>query len=107
MGVRDVDAVDTHPGDVLVAVDHSGVNFKDAMVASPKSRVRRVASLVGGVDAGGTVVRSSDPKLPKGSRVAVHGGTLGVARDGGFAEFIYAPSKYVTTLPTRFQHVSR
>jgi putative YhdH/YhfP family quinone oxidoreductase len=28
-----------------------------------------------------------------------HGGTLGVARDGGFAEFIYSPARYVTALP--------
>jgi len=80
-------------------VDFSGVNFKDAMVAAPKSRVRRVASLVGGVDAAGTVASSNDAAFPEGTRVAVHGGPLGVARDGGFAEFIYSPARYVTALP--------
>ncbi len=98
--VRDVEAAATDTGDVLVAVDFSGVNFKDAMVAAPKSRVRRVPSLVGGVDAAGTVMHSTTPSLPVGTRVAVHGGPLGVARDGGFAEFIYSPARYVTALPT-------
>ncbi|MGD0852486.1 MAG: acryloyl-CoA reductase [Acidimicrobiales bacterium] len=97
--VRDVEAVATDIGDVLVAVDFSGVNFKDAMVAAPKSRVRRVPSLVGGVDAAGTLMHSTNPSLPVGTRVAVHGGPLGVARDGGFAEFIYSPARYVTALP--------
>jgi acrylyl-CoA reductase (NADPH) len=97
--VRDVEATATDPNDILIAVDFSGVNFKDAMVAAPKSRVRRVASLVGGVDAAGTVVRSSDAAFPEGTRVVAHGGTLGVARDGGFAEFIYSPARYVTALP--------
>jgi acrylyl-CoA reductase (NADPH) len=97
--VRDVEAAATDPSDVLIAVDFSGVNYKDAMVAAPKSRVRRVASLVGGVDAAGTVVRSDNAAFPIDTYVAVHGGSLGVARDGGFAEFIYAPARYVTALP--------
>jgi acrylyl-CoA reductase (NADPH) len=96
--VRDVEVSATDPSDVLVAVDFSGVNFKDAMVAAPKSRVRRVASLVGGVDAAGTVV-GTNAMFPEGSRVAVHGGTLGVARNGGFAQFVYSPARYVTALP--------
>jgi acrylyl-CoA reductase (NADPH) len=96
--VRNVDA-STVDDDILVAVDYSGINFKDAMVAAPKSRVRRVPSLVGGVDAAGTVEHSNDPVLPAGTRVVVHGGALGVSRDGGFAEHVYAPARYVTALP--------
>ncbi len=97
-GVRDVESTPLDPSDVLIAVDYSGVNFKDVMVAAAKSRVRRVASLVGGVDAAGTVMRSTDPTLPAGTRVAVHGGALGVARDGGFAQFVFSPARYVTAL---------
>jgi acrylyl-CoA reductase (NADPH) len=99
MDVRDVDAAARDDSDLLIAVDFSGINFKDAMVAAPKSRVRRVASLTGGVDAAGTIVTSTVPHLPVGSRVAAHGGPLGVARDGGFAEFLYAPERYVSPLP--------
>jgi acrylyl-CoA reductase (NADPH) len=98
-GVRDVESTPVDAGDLFIAIDYSGVNFKDAMVAAPKSRVRRVPSLVGGVDAAGTVVQSSDPSLPEGTRVAVHGGPLGVARDGGFAQFVHAPARYVCALP--------
>jgi acrylyl-CoA reductase (NADPH) len=99
MGVHDVAAASSDDGDLLIAVDFSGINFKDAMVAAPKSRVRRVASLTGGVDAAGTVVASTIPHLPVGTRVAAHGGPLGVARDGGFAQFLYAPERYVSRLP--------
>ena len=87
------------PDDVLVRVEFSGVNYKDAMVASPHSRVRRVASLVCGVDAAGVIESSSDPELPVGTRVAVHGGDLGVARDGGFAQYVYAPRRFISPLP--------
>lgn len=86
-------------GDVVVAVEWSGVNFKDSMVVAPKSRVRRSNRLVGGVDAAGTVTASRVDDIPVGTRVAVHGGDMGVGRDGGFAEFVTSPAHYVTPLP--------
>jgi len=87
-------------GDVLVRVEYSGVNFKDAMVTTAPSRVRRVASLVGGVDASGTVESTTDANFAPGDRVAVHGGSLGVGRDGGFATHVYAPARFLSALPT-------
>jgi acrylyl-CoA reductase (NADPH) len=103
-GVLSTDVAEMEPArtdatDILVKVDFSGVNFKDAMVAELASRVRRVPSLVGGVDASGTILESSEASLPVGTRVAVHGGNLGVARDGGFAEFVYAPVRFLSVLP--------
>ena len=70
------------------------------------SRVRRVDSLVAGVDAAGLVVDSSDAAFRPGERVAVHGGSLGVARDGGFAEFVYAPPATSRSCPRRSPRVT-
>jgi acrylyl-CoA reductase (NADPH) len=98
-GVRDMTLAPPDGGDVLVRVHHSGINFKDAMVVDPTQRVRRAPRLVGGVDAAGEIVESSDPSLPVGTRVAVHGGDLGVGRDGGFAEYVYAPTRFISVLP--------
>jgi NADPH:quinone reductase-like Zn-dependent oxidoreductase len=97
--VGDRSATSDDPNDVLVRVEYSSVNFKDAMVAAAPSRVRRVSSLVGGVDAAGTVIVSHDENVAEGDRVAVHGGQLGVGRDGGFATQVYAPSRYLSHLP--------
>jgi len=98
--VRDVELVQLTPSDVLVKVDFSGVNYKDALVASAPSRVRRIDKVIGGVDAAGTIVVSSIPDLRVGTRVAVHGGDLGVGRDGGFAEFVSAPAHFLSALPS-------
>jgi acrylyl-CoA reductase (NADPH) len=92
-----LDARDEH--DVLVRVEYSGLNYKDAMVASAPSRVRRVSELVGGVDAAGVVEVSSNDEVHVGDRVAVYGGDLGVGRDGGFATHVYAPARYLSVLP--------
>jgi acrylyl-CoA reductase (NADPH) len=95
----DVEPVAKDPTDILVKVDYSGINFKDALVAQAPSRVRRVPRLVGGVDAAGVIVDSSDTQLPVGTRVAVHGNDLGVARDGGFAQYVFAPARCINALP--------
>ncbi|MGC1419232.1 MAG: hypothetical protein WA786_03820, partial [Acidimicrobiales bacterium] len=95
----DTEPIATDPDDILVEVDFSGINFKDALVAMAPSRVRRTTRLVGGVDAAGVVVDSLDQAFPAGARVAVHGGDLGVARDGGFAQYVYAPARFLNVLP--------
>lgn len=97
--VNDLPTPSAAPGEVVVRVEWSGINFKDSMVVRPKSRVRRSPQLVGGVDAAGTVVESTDPVIAVGAKVVVHGGDLGVARDGGFADFVAAPSRCVNVLP--------
>ena len=98
-GLRDVEPARTDESDVLIKVEYSSVNFKDTMVASVPSRVRRRDTLVGGVDAAGVIDNSPDGDLARGTRVAVHGGNLGVGRDGGFAEFVFAPRRYLSCLP--------
>jgi putative YhdH/YhfP family quinone oxidoreductase len=97
--LREVEPSRVDESDCLVKVEYSSVNFKDAMVASAPSRVRRVNTLVGGVDAAGVVEDSRDDEVAPGTRVAVHGGTLGVARDGGFAEFVFASRRHLSILP--------
>ena len=95
-----VDAPEPNDGDVIIRVEWSGVNFKDALVAEPQSRVRRSPRLIGGVDAAGIVVASTTSAIRPGDRVAVHGGDLGVGRDGGFAGVVAAPARYVSVLPS-------
>ncbi|MHB1088429.1 MAG: acrylyl-CoA reductase family protein [Acidimicrobiales bacterium] len=99
LGVEEREARATASDDLLVAVDYSGVNFKDALVASVGGRVRRVANLIGGVDAAGVIAASTHAQWPVGTRVAVHGGDMGVGRDGGFASFVYAPTRFLSALP--------
>jgi len=63
--VRESDVGPGDPSDILVAVEFSGVNYKDALVASAHSRVRRLPLLIAGVDASGT---SRSPTIPLSRR---------------------------------------
>jgi putative YhdH/YhfP family quinone oxidoreductase len=98
-GPATLSEADLPPGEVLIAVEWSSVNYKDALVTTPGNRVARLAALVPGVDLAGTVVESGDPALAVGTAVLAHGGDLGVARHGGFAAYARVPADQVLTLP--------
>ncbi len=86
-------------GSVVVAVEWSAINYKDAMVTRPGNRVARISPLVPGVDLVGTVVASADRSVPVGQAVIAHGYDLGVAHHGGFAQLARVPAHWVVPLP--------
>ncbi len=90
---------DLPPGEVLVEVHWSAVNFKDGMVTQPGNRVARISPLVPGVDLAGVVRHSDDARFAPGQEVLVHGHDLGVAHHGGFAAYARVPAAWVVPLP--------
>src|SRR3712207_4907288 len=78
-------------GDVLVRVEWSSVNYKDALATIPKGQVARISPLVPGIDLAGTVVEGDPGGLSPGAPVLVHGYDLGVAHHGGYAEEARVP----------------
>jgi acrylyl-CoA reductase (NADPH) len=90
---------DLPAGDVLVRVEWSAINFKDAMVTRPGNRVARGFPLVPGVELAGSIEESSSPDFTAGQRVLVQGYDLGVARHGGFAAYARVPTDWVVPLP--------
>jgi acrylyl-CoA reductase (NADPH) len=97
--VTELDESALPAGEVLVDVDWSAVNYKDAMTTVPGNRVARTSPLVPGVDLAGTVAASDDPTVPVGTAVVVHGYDLGIARHGGFAERARVPADWVVPRP--------
>ena len=87
------------PGDVLVQVRYSSLNFKDALAATGNPGIVRKFPHVPGIDAAGIVAESSSPDLPVGTEVVVTGRELGVERWGGWAEYIRVPAAWVLKRP--------
>ncbi len=98
-GVRTLALDALGPGDVVVRVEWSAINYKDAMVTRPGNRVARISPLVPGVDLVGTVVASDDDSIAVGQEVIVHGYDLGVAHHGGFSQVARVPAGWVVPLP--------
>jgi acrylyl-CoA reductase (NADPH) len=97
--VEELSDRDLPPGDVLIRVEWSAINFKDAMVTRPGNRVARRFPLVPGVELSGAVEASTAPDFEVGQRVLVQGYDLGVAQHGGFAGYARVPVDWVVPLP--------
>ena len=104
-GVRDFAADDLPPGEVVVRVDWSSVNFKDGLAVRADGKVARISPIIPGIDLAGTVVASDAADAPVGSAVLVHGYDLGVARHGGYSEFQRVPAGWV--VPLEAGHAAR
>jgi acrylyl-CoA reductase (NADPH) len=87
------------PGEVVVRVAYSSVNFKDALAATGAGRIIRRFPCIGGIDLSGTVVESSDARFRKGDAVIATSYDLGVAHDGGYAEYARVPADWVVAMP--------
>jgi acrylyl-CoA reductase (NADPH) len=87
------------PGEVVVRVRYSTINYKDALAATGAGKILRKFPLVGGIDLSGEVESSSDPAFRKGQKVLVTGGGLSETYDGGYAEFARVKSENVIALP--------
>ncbi len=90
---------DLDPGEVTVRVAYSSVNYKDALAATGKGRIIRRFPCIGGIDLSGTVTDSRDARFKKGDAVIATSYDIGVAHDGGYAEYARLPAGWVVPMP--------
>jgi len=82
-------------GDVLVRVDYSDVNYKDALAAKENGGVIRTYPMTPGIDLAGEVVDSQSADFAPGDQVLVTGYGLGVSHPGGYSQFQRVPAEWL------------
>jgi NADPH2:quinone reductase len=90
---------DLTPGDVVVRVNYSCINYKDALAATGTAPILRKYPLAGGIDLAGEVVGSTDARYAPGQRVLVTGCGLSETQDGGYSEYARVQGDWVIPLP--------
>ena len=90
---------DLPPGDVLVRVDFSSLNYKDALSATGNKGVTKKYPHTPGIDAVGTVEDTSHSSFKIGDQVIVSGYDMGQNTAGGFGEYIRVPREWVALMP--------
>jgi NADPH2:quinone reductase len=90
---------DLSPGEVVIRVAYSTINYKDALAATGAGKILRKYPLVGGIDLAGEVVSSTAAEFAPGQPVLVNGCGLSETRDGGYAEFARVPADAVVAIP--------
>ncbi|MGA0114159.1 MAG: oxidoreductase [Burkholderiales bacterium] len=99
--IEDVPCAGIGHGAVVFKTAYSSVNFKDALAATGSGgKIIRKFPLIGGIDAAGTVVSSSDGRYKPGDEIICTSYDMGVAHDGGFAEICRVPADWVVPLPS-------
>lgn len=90
---------DLPPGDVVIQVRYSSLNYKDALSATGNRGVTKNYPHTPGIDAAGIVVESTDPTWQVGEEVICTGYDLGMNTPGGFGQYIRVPSGWVVRKP--------
>ena len=85
--------------EVLIKVEYSSLNYKDALCATGVKGVAASYPFVPGIDAVGTVQKSQSNKFSKGDRVICSGYNLGMSIYGGFGNYICVPENWVVNCP--------
>ena len=90
---------DLNAGDVVIRVEYSDINYKDALAATGAGKILRKYPLVGGIDLAGVVESSSDARYKPGDAVLITGSALSETHDGGYAEYARASGDWVIPMP--------
>ncbi|WP_271271516.1 acrylyl-CoA reductase (NADPH) [Aliamphritea hakodatensis] len=77
---------DLMPGDVLVAVEYSTINYKDGLAITGKGPVVRKWPMIPGIDFAGTVIESDHAEFSAGDAVVLNGWGVGEVHYGAYAE---------------------
>ena len=99
-GVQKRNLADLPPGNVLVRVQFSSLNYKDALAAQAHPGVVRKLPHVPGIDAAGIVAESADPRYTPGDNVVITGYELGAGQWGGWAQFVRVPADWIVPMPS-------
>ena len=98
-GVEQLPKPTPAPGEVLIRVEYSAVNYKDALAGTGRGKILRKFPLAGGADAAGVVEQSASPDYQPGDAVIVTGWGLSFDHDGGLAGYLCCPAGWLVPMP--------
>ncbi len=100
--LKEVDEAALPPGDVMVKVDYSTLNYKDGLAITNKGPVVRQWPMVAGIDGAGTVLESTHPAWKVGDAFVHNGWGVGETRWGCLAEKARLQGDWLVRLPAAF-----
>ena len=104
-GIQELDISALKDGNVLVKVDYSSLNYKDAMILKDGGRIVRTFPFVPGIDFAGSVVESEDTNFQSGDRVILTGFRVGEAFFGGFSQYAKVNSNFLIKAPANISNL--
>lgn len=91
---------DTLPtGNTTIAVEYSGINYKDALAVTNRAPILRSFPMVPGIDLAGTITATHDPRWQIGDHVVIAGRGIGERCSGGYSTMTCQSGDILTRLP--------
>ena len=97
--IKEINKNDLKDGNVLVKIDYSSLNYKDALILNNGGKIIRKFPFVPGIDFSGKVIESEDSKFKKDDNVILTGFRVGEAYFGGFSQYAKVDSNFLIKTP--------
>ena len=97
--IKEIDTSHLKDGNVLIKIDYSSLNYKDALILKDGGKIVRKFPFVPGIDFSGSVVESEDAKFKKEDKVICTGFRVGEVFYGGFSQYAKVESKFLIKIP--------
>ena len=97
--VKELDKSFLGKGNVLVKIDYSDLNFKDAMILNNGGKLVKEYPRIPGIDFSGLVVESDDAEFKEGDKVILTGCRVGELFNGGYAEYARVQKDFLIKCP--------
>ena len=97
--IKEIDSSHLKNGNVLIKIDYSSLNYKDALILKDGGKIVRKFPFVPGIDFSGKVVESGDDKFKKGENVICTGFRVGEMYYGGFSQYAKVDSNFLIKNP--------
>ena len=97
--VKDLNFDFIKDGDVLVKVDYSDLNFKDALILKDGAKLVKDFPRIPGIDFSGTVAKSDTDEFKEGDEVILTGCRVGELFHGGFSQYAKVKKEFLIKRP--------
>tara|TARA_B100001123_G_scaffold94685_1_gene109021 strand:+ start:673 stop:1674 length:1002 start_codon:yes stop_codon:yes gene_type:complete len=97
--IKNIDKSFFRTGNVLVKVNFSGLNYKDALILKNGGKLVKEYPHIPGIDFSGKVVESESSDFAIGEDVIVTGSRVGEIYPGGYSQFVKVKSELLVKKP--------
>ena len=97
--IKEIDSSHLKDGNVLIKIDYSSLNYKDALILKDGGKIVRKFPFVPGIDFSGKVIESGDDKFKKDENVICTGFRVGEMYYGGFSQYAKVDSNFLIKSP--------
>ena len=97
--VKELDTSALKDGNVLVKVDYSGLNYKDALILNNGGKLVKKFPHIPGIDFSGTVVESENNNFKSGDEIILTGWRVGEIFYGGYSQYAKVNADFLVKKP--------